>query len=750
MAGKNYHIKNRSNRANNRFQRLLIGIFPFLRWFEKYDRMRFRADFISGLTVALVLIPQSMAYAQLAGLPSYYGLYAAFLPPIVAVLFGSSHQLATGPVAIVSLMTATALEPLATAGSEAFITYAILLALMVGLFQLSLGVLRLGIIVNFLSHPVVNGFTNAAAIIIATSQLSKLFGVDVENAEHHYETLINVVKAAIESTHLPTLALAVLAFVIMYGLKKLNPRIPNVLVAVLVTVIISWAIGFEHNYKADIESIKSAQIRELIDELNSSMIGIDAAIEKKVTLRSRIKEAIKDNDGRSEDVVRLQDNINLCRLEMEIIELKERSRDIRTRLRSLHLVGIEENDAKLHFYLKGEVPAGEKPDGRRWRLKVGLKPLDKEALTIVGGGAVVGVIPRGLPSLNVPKLNFKIMLDLLSMAIIISLLGFMEAISIAKAMAVKTEQRLNPNQELIGQGLANIVGSIGQSYPVSGSFSRSAVNLQAGAVTGMSSVFSSIVVVVTLIFLTPLLYHLPQSVLAAVIMMAVIGLLNVRGFIHAWEAQKYDGVIAIISFVTTLAFAPHLDKGIMIGVALSLGHYLFRNIKPDIALLSKYIDGTFRNSERVGLKRCKYIAVIRYNNSLFFANVNFLEETVLEVEADMPELKHILLVCNGMNELDSSGEEMLLQIVTRMREAGYEISLTGLNDQVRDVLKRTHLYEKIGREHIFGNVANAVRSIHAQTHSESDEDICPLMVVCFKEDVDEELIETKFKMMLDS
>ena len=209
-------------------------VFPFIGWFKSYRSQDFKADFISGLTVALVLIPQSMAYAQLAGLPSYYGLYASFLPPMIAALFGSSRQLATGPVAVVSLMTAASLAPLATAGSEGYIAYAVLLALMVGLFQLSLGILRLGLVVNFLSHPVVNGFTNAAAIIIASSQLSKMFGVSVDDAEHHYETIIRVCQAAVHYTHWPTFIMGAVAFAIMYGLKKLLPKVPNVLVAVAV------------------------------------------------------------------------------------------------------------------------------------------------------------------------------------------------------------------------------------------------------------------------------------------------------------------------------------------------------------------------------------------------------------------------------------------------------------------------------------------------------------------------------------
>ena len=225
----------------------MARLLPFSAWFRNYGWGTFKIDFISGLTVALVLIPQSMAYAQLAGLPAHYGLYASFLPPMIAALFGSSRQLATGPVAVVSLMTSASLEPLAAAGSTGFIEYAILLALMVGVFQFAIGVLRLGVVVNFLSHPVVNGFTNAAALIIATSQLSKIFGVSVESGEHHYETVLRVVSAAMEWTHLPTLGMAVLAFAVMLGVRRLSPRLPNVLIAVVITTVLSAAVDFEHD-----------------------------------------------------------------------------------------------------------------------------------------------------------------------------------------------------------------------------------------------------------------------------------------------------------------------------------------------------------------------------------------------------------------------------------------------------------------------------------------------------------------------
>lgn len=689
-----------------------------------------RIDFISGLTVALVLIPQSMAYAQLADLPAYYGLYAAFLPPIVASMFGSSFQLATGPVAVVSLMTSTALAPLATAGSEMFIAYAILLALLVGLFQFALGVLRLGLIVNFLSHPVVNGFTNAAALIIATSQLSKLFGVDVDKAGHHYETVYNVFKSALDSTHLPTLGLAILAILIMVILRRINRRIPNVLIAVTLTTLISWAIGFQRNATISLSNIHSEDFVHSIHQYNEAITEIESISEMRIDLLQRIKEVKRKGKGYMPDVLTFRHQISL--LDFKKNSLNEEVFALRSQLRIAKFRAAAEQNDTLNLYLVNNLPAETKFSKRTWRIKVGNRKIDLDEILFRGGGAVVGQIPSGLPRLSPPKVNFSIMVDLFSMAVIISLLGFMEAISIAKAMAAKTGQRLNPNQELIGQGLANIIGSFGQSYPVSGSFSRSAVNIQCGAITGLSNVFSSCVVIVTLLFFTPLLYHLPQSVLAAIIMMAVVGLLNIKGFIHAWQAQRYDGAIAFISFFFTLAFAPHLDKGIIIGVVLSLGHFLFRNIKPDMAILSKFSDGTYRSAERLHLKKCRHIAVVRYNNSLFFANVAYLEDQILELMSSMPHLKHVHIVGNGINELDASGEETLSKLIDRVRDAGMDISFSGLNYAIIDVMKRTQLISKIGEDHIIGNVNLAVNKFYESSHRDSVEDRCPLQEVYYE------------------
>jgi anti-anti-sigma factor len=295
-------------------------------------------------------------------------------------------------------------------------------------------------------------------------------------------------------------------------------------------------------------------------------------------------------------------------------------------------------------------------------------------------------------------------------------------------MAARTGQRLDPNQELIGQGLANMVGSMANSYPTSGSFSRSAVNLQAGAVSGLSSVFTSLVVVIVLLLFTPLLYHLPQAVLAAVIMMAVIGLINVSGFVHAWNAQRHDGIISVITFVSTLAFAPHLDKGIMIGVVLSLLVFLYKSMRPTIASLCRDKDIDSLECGRRKLKECEYLAVVRFDGPLFFANASYLEDRIAEILLAKPNLQHILLVSNGISEMDASGEETLSLMVDRLKSAGIQISLSGVNESVREVLRRTHLLEKIGREHLYTISSRAITLVHQRVHegNESSMAECPM------------------------
>lgn len=699
-----------------------------IRFFSEkgYSSKSFKADIVAGLTVALVLIPQSMAYAELAGLPPYYGLYASFLPPMIAALFGSSRQLSTGPVAVVSLLTATSLEPLATSGSPQYIAYAILLALLVGTFQFSLGVLRLGLVVNFISHPVVNGFSNAAALIIATSQLPKLLGVHVDKSPHHFETIYNTIIAAWYHTHWPTLLMASLAFTIMYGLKRISPRMPNVLIAVVVTTVLSWAVGFEQKAVVNIADISSAKTSGEISKFNHAVTSITLLSEKRAALLRDLKAKERFQDP----LEALDNKYAVERISVQIEQYKSQARNHRKILRSLRFNGVRQPAATPKFYPAGEIPEKMEGDGRSWQFEVGNTPLLTHRLKLTAGGEVIGTVPPGLPAFSIPEIDYHIIGHLLPFAVIISLLGFMEAISVAKAMAAKTGQRIDPNRELIGQGLANMCGAVAKSYPTSGSFSRSAVNLQAGAISSFSNVFSSLTVVIVLLFLTPLFYHLPQAVLAAIIMMAVVGLINVKGFVHAWQAQWHDGAISIITFACTLVFAPHLDRGIVVGVSLSILVFLYKNMRPKVVDLSLDVDRALHDAVASGLEECKYIDVVRFDGPLFFANASYLEDQIRNRRRMKKRLKHIIISAGSINDIDASGEEALSLTIDRVRSAGIDISLSAVNRSVMKVLTRTHLIVKIGEDHIYPTIEAAISAIHPLTHSGKDETNCPLQTVC--------------------
>lgn len=540
-----------------KINKVLLGLYknitPFLGWINELKDIKIiKADILAGITVALVLVPQSMAYAQLAGLPPYYGLYASCLPVAIAAFFGSSRQLATGPVAVVSLLTASAIEPLAVSGGEGYFVYAVILAFMVGMVQLILGVVRLGMMVDFLSHPVVTGFTNAAAIIIATSQLSKIFGVDVDRAEYHYQVVWDTLKAGWENPHLFTLLIAIGSLTLMIVLKKYLPKLPNVLIAVIVATLVSWFFDYEAN-----------------------------------------------------------------------------------------------------------------------------------------GGRVVGRIPQGLPSFEVPNISWAMIQQMAGVALAIALIGFMEAISIAKAMAVKTRQRLDANQELIGQGLSNVTSSLFQGYAVSGSFSRSAVNIESGAVTGFSSIVTAILIGITLLFLTPLLYHLPQATLAAIIILAVASLVRVKSFKNIWRIQYQDGIVALVTFILTLLFAPHLETGILIGVVLSLGLYVYRTMRPDISLLGRHSDGGLRDAAKYILKVCPQIAIVRFNGPLFFANTGYFHDKVLERVSNQPELRFIIIDAVSMNEIDATGQEMLYELARTLVEQNIEFLFARPPIEVMDTFERS-------------------------------------------------------------
>ncbi len=699
----------------------LSRFFPFLNWFP-LDKAKIKPDFIAGITVALVLIPQSMAYAQLAGMPAYYGLYAAFLPVAIAAMMGSSNFLGTGPVAVVSLLTASSLAPLAAAGSDQFIALAILLTLLVGIVQLSLGVFKLGVVVNFLSHPVIVGFTNAAAIIIGLSQASKLFGVSMGRSEHFLNDIWGV-ALQLGDTHWPTLAMGVLGIAIMWSIKRFKPKWPGVLIAVVIATALSFAIGFEKNATGSLDQIADPELRAMVDGVMTAAKRQDDLNAAKVAKAIALKAAEHDAGKHSPQAARQEYELELADIAAQ--QAEEEVNRLKKALRKVEVVRVADADgATTAVYMVDRLPAGMTGDGSSYSIR----SVKAEGFKLVGGGEVVGSIPEGLPAISMPSLDMSAIGSLLSAAIIISLVGFMEAISIAKALATKAKQKVDPNQELIGQGLANIAGSLTQAFPSSGSFSRSAVNFNAGAKSGMASVITALFVLLTLLFLTPLLYHLPQAVLAAIIIMAVIGLVNFEAIKHAWHASRHDGIAAIVTFVATLLVAPHLDKGIMIGAGLAILLFLYRTMTPRVAQLGRFGDGTLRDIKvNPDIPTSPHIIAMRFDGSLYFANVAFFEDTILEAVAAKPDAEYLLVVGDAINQLDASGDEVVHHLVTRLREGNVQIVFSGLKKQVLDVMRHTGLFEQIGAHNIFATEDQAIAAIYEQLGDTASDDLfCPV------------------------
>ncbi len=677
--------------------------FPFLEWLP-FTGAQLRADLIAGITVTLVLVPQSMAYAQLAGLPVVYGLYASFIPVIVGALWGSSRQLATGPVAVVALLTASALAPLAD-GPEHYLVLAVVLAFMVGLVQIVLGAFKLGAVVNLLSHPVITGFTNAAAIIIGLSQLNKLIGVPMDRSDSFLRDIYGVLMQLGE-THWPTLAMGGGAFALMILMKRYLPRWPNVLVAVAVTTLISWQIGFERTQVVTAAALADESLARLVAEQQEKRALV---VQTKQELTAQ-REVLKQATGQPPEVrAEIEYHLDLARIRHD-----DAVRDARAHFKALtqaRLVLLPQTEDGPRLYAASNVPAGAQTDGIDWRIK----KIEGDELHLSGGGEVVGNIPSGLPKLKWPSFNRSDVTSLLSIAIVISLVAFMEAISIAKAMAARTRSRIDPNRELIGQGLANLSSAFSQSFPVSGSFSRSAVNLDAGAVTGLSSVISGLLVLLTLLFLTGLLYHLPQAVLAAVIMMAVAGLINFGAIRHAWQTHRHDGIAAAVTFVATLALAPHLDLGILTGAAIAIMLFLHRRMRPRSEILGQHPDGVLGGLDTHKLAPIseKFVPV-RFDGGLTFVSVAYFEDIVLEALARFPRAQAILLIGSSINEIDVSGEEKLRELAKRLDQMGVSLYISGLKRQVMEVLERAHIYETLPEDRFFRSKEQALRELKAK------------------------------------
>jgi SulP family sulfate permease len=484
---------------------------------------------------------------------------------------------------------------------------------------------------------------------------------------------------------------------------------------VVITTLVSYYAGFAHNSKARVDDFANAEVAAAINGYINVANNIRDLSTEITAHSAAVRVAQKASDGAT--IADLEYRIDMMRIGLANLEAENKGR-----LKSLALLKLERGKAPEAEYaaihIAGEIPAGTETDGRSWHVK----KIEKGEIRLVGGGDVVGNIPGGLPGFRLPPLGLDAMLSLFSAALIIALVAFMESISMAKAMAATTKDKIDPNQELIGQGLANIGGSFFQCYPACGSFTGSAINLQAGAKTGFAMVFNGVFVAVTLLFLTPYLYHLPKAVLAVIILLAVTGLITPAALKHTWKASRSDGITALITFVATLGFAPHLDKGIMIGAMLAILLHLYSTMKPRVAILGRMPDGSLRDAGVNNLPASKVVTAVRFDGRLYFANVSYFEDAVLNAVAENPEAPYLLVVGNGINDLDASGEEVIHHLVERLNENGIVVIFSGLKKQVTDVMRATGLYDVIGEKRFFSTAEQALERIYSRAEYAGEDD----------------------------
>ena len=682
---------------------MLIKLFPFLRWFP-LRRDALRADLIAGITVAMILVPQSMAYATLAGLPVVYGLYASFLPVIVASMWGASRFLHTGPVALLSLMSAAAIEPLASRGSDEFIQLSLLLALMVGVLRLALGLFRMGVLINLASHPVILGFTNAAAMIIGLSLVNSFINVPMPRSDTFLLDLWQVVQQ-IPSAHWPTLVFGLGTLVALSLLRKHYPKLPGVLLVVVIGTIISAATDFEKVALVAPAQIEDAAAREAFEQV----VVNEAALRKVKDAQKVVSEKLKNVDMADRHSYTLK--AEAMRLRGEEASLKQNLYTEQVTAYQFALVPVEQADGKL-VYRTSESRSWFAPSWRWSGEKDGQFKLS-------GGGKVVGTIPSGLPGFIIPPLDFGVISGLFATAFIMAMIGFMEATSISRALAAKTREKLDPNQELIGQGLANIVGSFFQSYVVSGSFSRSAVAARVGARTSVYAIISAAGVLLVMLFFTEYLYHLPQPVLAAIVMSAVFSLIDVPSMLHAWRVRRADGMIGVVTFITTLVMAPQLADGVLVGVSLTILLFLAGTMSPRSEVMGRTSEGVLAGAASNDLAPISedYV-VLRFDASLVFINAAYFEQAVLKSLNEFPNARALLVIGNSINRIDATGEEKLRALNSDLRGAGVTLMLAGLKRPVREALVRAGLDQVIGAENIFASKDIALRVLDARFDAE--------------------------------
>ena len=555
---------------DNHHKGLLERMLPFVDWLKLYKPGYLRYDLTAGLTVAVVLIPQAMAYAMLAGLPAVYGLYAAAITPFIAALWGSLRQLATGPIAIMSLLVLTSLVPLAEPGSAQYIELAFLLSAMVGVIYLLIGLSRMGFIMAFISHAAVKGFTSAAALIITSTQLPHLLGVKIAEHEYLFEGIWELILAA-PSSNLPTLLIGLAAMAIIYWIRRFSRQIPGGLIAILATSLVVYFLG-----------------------------------------------------------------------------------------------------------------------------------LDRE------GVAVVGHVPGGLPGFHLPVFGLDIASDLMGPAIVMALVSFAETYSVGKEIAGQTRQKIDVDQEFIGQGLANLAGSFFQCYPVNGSFARTAINFNTGAKTGISSVISSLSVVLALLFLTPYLTYIPRSAMAGLVITAVLTLFHPGQVLRLWRMNRHDGTVAITVFSLSLLTKP--DYALLIGVVMSLIFFLWKTMHPRIVRLTRDPDlNLFLNADLFNKPSCPQILHLRVDNVIYFANAEYTMEHVLELmQQDSDAIKVLLLDMQAVGFVDLTAIDEIGALREELNANGFQLAFCDMHLPVRQAFERSNLTKEAEANIILENQDQAI------------------------------------------
>jgi SulP family sulfate permease len=557
-------------------------LLPFLRWWPSVNASTTRDDAMAGLTGALIVLPQGVAFATIAGLPPEYGLYAAMAPAIVAALFGSSWHLVSGPTTAISIAVFASVSPLASPGSPEFISMVLTLTFLTGVFQLILGLARMGVLVNFISHTVVIGFTAGAAMLIAGSQVKNFFGLDIPRGTPFFETLASFAKQldAIDPW-VTSVAAATLASGIL--VKRFFPKFPYMIAAMLVGSFLALLLN--------------------------SLYGV----------------------------------------------------------------------AVTHIQ-------------------------------------TVGALPSGLPPLSVPDFSFGALHQMLFPSLIITMLALTEAVSISRAIATKSGQRIDGNQEFVGQGLSNVVGSFFSSYASSGSFNRSGVNHAAGARTPLAAVFASLFLIVILLAVAPLAAYLPNAAMAGILFLVAWGLID---FHHIGLLPKISRQETIVLWVTLIGTLIDLEKGIFFGIALSLAFYLYRTSRPALeSVLPDSDPSNFHYVPSNGRPECPQIKLVRLNGSIFFGAVAHLQQQMQELEEQNPERKHLVVMASGINFIDLAGAEFLAEVARQRRKMGGGLYFYRMKDQVADTLRRGGFMAEIGEENLFPAKSRPVEAIYQRLDNE--------------------------------